>query len=133
MKTAISVFCPKANTSCKSLSYIKWLVVKAAKPVTKKLQNELRKANSYTFDGKVLKVHFIDPAKKETVIEILKSQKSNSFEIVEIYDRQFSLSVNYIGKHETKVKSNFITENNGLTTYWCVTEKQYKERIVINN
>ena len=126
----------KLSTNCKLISNIKWMIIKSKSKPSKKVIKELSRAglrlasSGNTIDG----YYFMED--KCNILEVLKNQKSNTFQVVEIFDYQYGMSVNISDtsqSHTTTPDTPFVTKGENQTRYWAVTHKQFSEREIIIN
>ena len=126
-----------ANANCPTMGGIKWLIVSSERPVAKKLMNELGKTGfSVCLTGTTMSTWITDADRKKLFLSILGNQKTNKFNVVEIYDRQFGLAQNVYNNnypYGLVPDTGFVTEDCDFKTFWPVTSKQLGEMIVVDN
>lgn len=129
---------------CK-IESIKWVVVKSNKVISKSLSQKLNKIRNGFTQENVFSFYYFENKDFENIIELLKSYKNISFEIVSFYDKQFGLTINHCGGNsknkiwfEQKVAKLPLShkfswyDNDDRISITPITKKQFNNIIKIN-
>lgn len=116
------------NTSCPTISKVKWFFIKAEKNISK---NTLKQFNglkiSLTSSDKSAFSYYYDSSIIEKIVAVLKSDKDNSFELCyNVEDRQYGMTVNLWPSTTGKALSSryFQYESYGSSCHVPITKKQ---------
>lgn len=128
---------------CK-LESTKWIVIKSNKKISKNLASKIGKIrNASTVDNRIYFWN-LKPELKNDVLEVLKSYKHQKFEVVEFFDKQFGLTLNFwkggneqnfndlVEKLPLAKKFYWNNDNSDLKTVTPITNKQFENIVYIN-
>lgn len=127
---------------CK-IESIKWVVVKSNKMISKSLSKKLNKIRNGSTEENTFSFYFFENKEFEKIIELLKSYKKFTFEIVLFYDKQFSLTLNSWNGLNTKYTDkvaqlplsnvfSWFNNNSQRVSITPITKKQKNNIIKIN-
>lgn len=126
---------------CK-LDSIKWAIVKSNKKISKNLTAKLVKVRFGSVQDNTFSFYYFNAQEFDKIVQILKSYKTQKFEIVRFYDKQFGLTINYwlgIDKgmderiNKLPLSNKFYWFNSGSrVSVTPITKKQFDNIIKIN-